>query len=90
MTPDVKEGVSVYTYSRDEGDFHAENIIINNGEITFDLVSPVEKVTGISLGQPIPINIDNAVKQYRRCIRRCSHGCNGHGSVVRMHRRRTA
>jgi UDP-N-acetylmuramate--alanine ligase len=61
MTPDVKEGVSVYTYSRDEGDFHAENIIINNGEITFDLVSPVEKVTGISLGQPIPINIDNAV-----------------------------
>ena len=61
MTPDVKEGVSVYTYSRDEGDFHAENIIINNGEITFDLVSPVEKVTGISLGLPIPINIDNAV-----------------------------
>ena len=61
MTPDVKEGVSVYTYSRDEGDFHAENININNGEITFDLVSPVEKVTGISLGQPIPINIDNAV-----------------------------
>ena len=61
MAPDVKEGVSVYTYSRDEGDFHAENIIINNGEITFDLVSPMEKVTGISLGQPIPINIDNAV-----------------------------
>ena len=61
MRPDVKEGVSIYSYSRDEGDFHAENIIINNGEITFDLVSPVEKVTGISLGQPIPINIDNAV-----------------------------
>ena len=61
MRPDVKEGVSIYSYSRDEGDFHAENIIINNGEITFDLVSPVENVTGISLGQPIPINIDNAV-----------------------------
>ena len=61
MKPEVKEGVTIYTYSRDEGDFHASNIVIINGEIIFDLISPVENVTGISLGQPIPINIENAV-----------------------------
>ena len=44
-----------------EGDFHAENIVIDNGEITFDFISPIERVDHVSLGQPIPINIDNAV-----------------------------
>lgn len=61
MKPDVQPGVKTYTYSRDEGDFHAENIVINNGEITFDFVSPIETVKGIQLGQPIPINIENSV-----------------------------
>ena len=61
MQPDVKPGVTTYTYSRDEGDFHAENIKIENGEITFDFVSPVGNIKGISLGQPIPINIDNGI-----------------------------
>ena len=61
MKPDVQPGVKTYTYSRDEGDFHAENIVIDNGEITFDFVSPVESVAGIELGQPVPINIENGV-----------------------------
>ena len=61
MTPDVQDGVRTYTYSRDHGDFYAENIQIANGEITFDLMSPVENIARISLGQPIPINIENAV-----------------------------
>ena len=61
MTSRVQEGVRVYDYSRDEGDFHAENIVIDNGEITFDLVSPVENVSGIHLGQPVPINIENGI-----------------------------
>ena len=61
MCPDTPEGVTTYTYSRDEGDFHADNVVVDNGEITFDLVSPVECVKGISLGQPVPINIENAV-----------------------------
>lgn len=61
MREHVQEGVKVYSYSRDRGDFHAENIVIQNGEITFDFVSPVEMVRGISLGQPIPINIENSV-----------------------------
>ena len=61
MKPDVQPGVKTYTYSRDEGDFHAENIVIDNGEITFDFVSPIETVKGIELGQPVPINIDNSI-----------------------------
>lgn len=61
MTADVQPGVTVYSYSRDEGDFHAENICIDNGEITFDFVSPIERVDHVELGQPIPINIENGV-----------------------------
>ncbi len=61
MKPNVQEGVKTYTYSRNEGDFHAENIKIENGNITFDFISPVENVTNVKLGQPIPINIENGV-----------------------------
>lgn len=61
LKPDVKAGVTVYEYSRDKGDFHAENIRIGDGKITFDLISPVENVMGIDLGQPIPVNIDNSI-----------------------------
>ena len=61
MKADVVEGVKTYTYGVEEGDFHAEKIKIENGEITFDFISPVENVRNISLGQPIPINIDNGI-----------------------------
>ncbi len=61
VKPDVHDGVRTYTYSKNEGDFHAENIRIENGEITFDLVSPIENVKGIELGQPVPINIENGI-----------------------------
>ena len=61
MKPNTVEGVTTYTYSRDEGDFHARNIVIENGEITFDYVSPLGNVDGIILGHPVPINIENAV-----------------------------
>ena len=61
MKADVAEGVRTYTYGIEEGDFHAENIKIENGEITFDFISPVENIRNISLGQPIPINIDNGI-----------------------------
>ena len=61
MQPDVQEGVRIYDYSLNEGDFHAENIRIDNGEIVFDFVSPIENVTGVQLGQPVPINIDNGI-----------------------------
>lgn len=61
MKANVQDGVKTYTYSRDKGDFHAENIVIEDGEITFDFVSPIENVTGIKPGHPIPINIENGV-----------------------------
>ncbi len=61
MKADVQEDVTVYSYSRTSGDFHAENIKIDNGEITFDLVSPIAAVKDIQLGQPVPVNIENAV-----------------------------
>ena len=61
MHADVQEGVKVYEYSRTEGDFHAENIRIDNGTITFDFVSPIENVKDVELGQPVPINIDNGI-----------------------------
>ena len=61
MQPDVPEGVRTYEYSLSEGDFHAENIRIGNGEIMFDFVSPIENVTNVQLGHPIPINIENGV-----------------------------
>ena len=61
MKPNVQEGVRTYTYSRDNGDFHAENIRIENGEIIFDFVSPVENIKDVQLGQPVPINIENGV-----------------------------
>lgn len=61
MKPDVQDGVKVYDYSLTEGDFHAENIQIGNGEISFDFVSPIECVKGVQLGHPVPINIENGV-----------------------------
>lgn len=61
LEPNVQEGVKIYEYSREEGDFHAENIRIDNGEISFDFVSPIETVRGIQLGQPVSINIDNGI-----------------------------
>ncbi|MBR1484335.1 MAG: UDP-N-acetylmuramate--L-alanine ligase [Prevotella sp.] len=57
----LPEGVKRYDYSRDEGDFHAENIRIANGTITFDFVSPFECVPNVELGHPVPINIENSV-----------------------------
>ena len=61
MKPNVQEGVKVYEYSIDKGDFHAENIKIDNGNITFDLISPIECVKNVELGNPVPINIVNGV-----------------------------
>jgi len=61
MKEDLQPGVRRYEYSRDEGDFHAENIRIENGTITFDFISPIECVKNVELGQPIPINIENGV-----------------------------
>lgn len=61
MTVDVQKGVKVYEYSRTEGDYHASEIRIGNGEIIFDFVYPSGVVENVKLGVPVSINIDNAV-----------------------------
>ena len=61
MQEDLPQGVRRYDYALNEGDFHAENIRIGNGTITFDFVSPIESVPNIELGQPVPINIENGI-----------------------------
>lgn len=61
LQPDLQEGVKLYTYSKEEGDFHAENIRIGNGEIFFDYISPLGNIDDIQLGVPIAINIENGV-----------------------------
>ncbi|MCD8079225.1 MAG: UDP-N-acetylmuramate--L-alanine ligase, partial [Bacteroides sp.] len=57
----LQEGVRLYSYSRDEGDFHAENIRIGNGTIRFDFVGPDIRINDIELGVPVSINIENGV-----------------------------
>jgi UDP-N-acetylmuramate--alanine ligase len=61
MQEALQEDVRRYDYSLTEGYFHAENIHIEDGEITFDFISPIESVRNVELGQPVPINIENAV-----------------------------
>lgn len=62
MTPRIDKTVKIWSYGESEGDFHAENIRIGNGEIVFDLVTPSHgTLTDISLGVPVKINIENGV-----------------------------
>lgn len=61
LQPKVKEGVKVYTYSQDKGDFHAQNIRIGNGEIFFDFITPTAIIKDIQLGVPVKINIENGI-----------------------------
>ncbi|MCQ2267294.1 MAG: UDP-N-acetylmuramate--L-alanine ligase [Bacteroidaceae bacterium] len=61
MKADVQEGVTIYSYNRESGDFHAENIRIGNGDIIFDLISPLGNITDIKLGVPVSINIENGI-----------------------------
>ena len=61
LNPQLQEGVRLYTYSTEEGDFHAENIRIGGGEIFFDYVSPLGNIQNIQLGVPVAINIENGI-----------------------------
>ena len=61
MKENIGEKVRRYDYSRDEGDFHAENIRIGGGHIIFDLVSPFENIKDVELGVPVSINIENGI-----------------------------
>ena len=76
MKQHVKEGVKVYDYSRNTGDFHAENIRIENGTITFDFISPVENVKDVETW---------ATYSYQHRKWYCSYG---YGTTQWLHSRR--
>ena len=62
VTPRLREGVRLYTYSATEAaDFHAENIVIRDGKITFDFVGPRVRIPEVELGVPVKVNIENGV-----------------------------
>ena len=67
LQPRVPDGVTTYTYSRDQGDFHAAHIRKGGGEISFDLITPWETIADISLGVPVDINIENAIAAMAAC-----------------------
>ena len=61
----------VYTYSGEwtsetRPDFYATNIVVNDGQITFDMVGPKVNgsdlsVNGLTLGVPVWVNIENSI-----------------------------
>ncbi len=55
------ENVTVYTYSVDKGDFHAENINSRGGELYFDFVGPNVAIHNLRLGVPLYVNVENSV-----------------------------
>lgn len=61
LVPDVQPGVHIYTYNRENGDFHAEHIRIGGGEIVLDFVAPDTRIADVRLGVPVSINIENGV-----------------------------
>ena len=61
IKPKVQKGVKIYTYSINKGDYYAENILIENGEIIFDFITPNERIKEVKLGVPIAINIENSI-----------------------------
>lgn len=61
LHPRVKDSVHTFYYGINEGDFHAENIRIGNGEIYFDYISPLGDIQDIQLGVPVYVNIENGI-----------------------------
>lgn len=61
LKPRLADNVTLYTYSIDAGDFHAENIRVGRGTIIFDFVGPDKRIEDIELGVPVRVNIENGV-----------------------------
>lgn len=67
LKPRTDKSVRIFNYSKTEGDFHAENIRHEDGEIYFDFVYPQGVIKDIRLGVPVEINIENAVAALAAC-----------------------
>lgn len=62
LHPRTGNEVNVLTYSGGkDGDWHAEDITYGEGSLSFTLCGPSTRISGIELGVPVEINIDNAV-----------------------------
>lgn len=61
IEPKLAENVRFFSYSVEEGDFHADNIRIGNGEIVFDFITPEGVMENITLGVPVYVNIENGI-----------------------------
>lgn len=61
VKPRLSDGVRCFTYGRNSGDFHAENIRIGNGTIIIDYISPEQTIKDVELGVPVSINIENGI-----------------------------
>lgn len=63
LVPDTVDGVTTYSYSMTDStaDFHASNIELKDGGITFDFHGPDVKIEGVELGVPVMVNVENAV-----------------------------
>ena len=67
LKPRIGNEVRCYTYSLNEGDFHAANVRKGNGSIVFDFVTPDGVIADVNLGVPVDINIENAVAAMAAC-----------------------
>ncbi len=63
LKPDTVSDVKCYTYSMtdESADFHASNIKVENGSITFDFIGPDVKIQNVEPGVPVMVNVENAV-----------------------------
>lgn len=58
----LKSGYEYYTYTlTSNADFYAENISLNKGTYSFDVVTPTLKIKDLQLNHPGIINVENAV-----------------------------
>ena len=57
----IGNDIEIYTYSRNKGDFHAENIRHFDGRIIYDFVGPGVRIRDIEPEEPVDINVDNAI-----------------------------
>lgn len=61
LRPELQHGVQQWSYSADNGNFHATNVRKADGGIVFDFVSPLGNIDDVALGVPAIINIENGV-----------------------------
>lgn len=62
LKPRLQAGVKAYTYAVDEpADFYADSIVFQDGRLYFDFHYPQGCISGMELGVPIRINVENAV-----------------------------